>query len=412
MLALAVIFLTPHANAADASPLRPFPQHAKYAAGSILPGHVTQAKLDDAALAFYRSWKAKYLVPSRTPGQFYVRVDEEQGKGKGLRKISVSEGHGYGMLIAAFMAGADPQARELFDGLWRFARAHPSRINPRLMAWMQVTGEKNAPDGDDSATDGDLDIAQALLLADAQWGNAGPIHYRDEARALIAAIKKDEINAKTWTAKLGDWADAESPMHFSTRVSDFMPGHFRAYQNATEDRDWSRVIDAGYAMLGGVQSRFSAKTGLLPDFVIAVDREPRPPAGKHLEGKHDGHYSYNACRVPFRLGLDFLLHAEPRAKTALAPMNAWMKLRTGGRPQDIVAGYELDGKIIDRDDRSMAFTACFGVGAMCDAAHQDWLNALWDFVVASDDPGDRYYARTLKMLCLIAMSGNWWSPAL
>ena len=412
ILLLAANSFAPHAGAVETAVLRPFPQHTKYAAGSIQPSHVTQAKLDDAALAFYRNWKAKYLVPSRTPGQFYVRVDEEQVKGNGPKKISISEGHGYGMLIVAFMAGADPQARELFDGLWRFARAHPSRINPRLMAWMQVTGEKNAPGDDDSATDGDLDIAQALLLADAQWGSAGPIHYRDEARVLIAAIRKDEINAKTWTAKLGDWADAESPMFFSSRVSDFVPGHFRSWQSATEDRDWSRVIDAGYAMLGGVQSRFGAKTGLLPDFVIAVDNSPRPPTGKHLEGKHDGHYSYNACRVPFRLGLDFLLHAEPRAKAALVPMNAWVRIATAGKPERIVAGYDLDGKILDRDDRSMAFTACFGVGAMCDAAHQDWLNALWDCVVESDDPGDRYYARTLKMLCLIAMSGNWWSPAM
>ncbi|MEO6789208.1 MAG: glycosyl hydrolase family 8, partial [Chthoniobacteraceae bacterium] len=389
---------------------RPFPQHTRYAAGSIKPGHVTQAKLDDATLAFYRKWKAKYLAMSRTAGQFYVRVDEEE-KGKGPKKIAVSEGHGYGMLIVAFMAGAEPQAREIFDGMWRYARAHPSRINPRLMAWMQVTGERSLRDDDDSATDGDLDIAQALLLADAQWGSAGSIHYRDEARALIAAIKKDEINAKTWTTKLGDWVDAESPMHSSTRLSDFMPGHFRCFQGATDDADWGRVIDVGYRMIDVLQSRFSPKTGLLPDFVIAVDREPRPPACKLLEGKHDGHYSYNSCRVPFRLGLDFLLYGEPRAKAAVGRMTDWVKGATNGKPERIVAGYDLDGKILDRDDRSMAFTACFGVGAMCDVAHQDWLNALWDHIVASDDPGDRYYGRTLKMLCLIAMSGNWWSAA-
>ena len=28
---------------------------------------------------------------------------------------------------------------------------------------------------------------------------------------------------------------------------------------------------------------------------------------------------------------------------------------------------------------------------MCDAAHYEWQNALWDCIVASDDPGDRYY---------------------
>ncbi len=409
-LALSVNLLTPPAHAAKPEPLRPFPQHTKYAAGSILPSHVTQAQLDAATLAFYQKWKAKYLAPSHTAGNFFVLVDED-GTEKGPKKIAVSEGQGYGMLIAVLMAGAEPEARENFDGLWRYARAHPSKINPRLMAWKQVAGERTLRDDEDSATDGDLDIAQALLLADAQWGNAGPIHYRDEARALIAAIMKDEINAKTWTPKLGDWADAENAMFFTTRTSDFMPGHFRSFRQVTNDTDWSRVIESGYQLLDGLQSRFAAKTGLLPDFAIGVDRDPRPPKGKHLEGKHDGHFSYNACRVPLRVGLDFLLHGEPRAKAVLMPMNVWLKTATGGKPERIVAGYDLAGKILDRDDRSMAFTACFGVGAMCDAAHQEWLNALWDYIVASDNADDRYYARTLKMLCLIAMSGNWWSTA-
>jgi len=91
-------------------------------------------------------------------------------------------------------------------------------------------------------------------------------------------------------------------------------------------------------------------------------------------------------------------------------INTWVKAQTGGHPEKIVAGYDLAGRILDRDDRSMAFTACFGVGAMCDAAHQEWLNALWDHIVASNSPDDRYYGRTLKMLSLIAMSGNWWTP--
>jgi endo-1,4-beta-D-glucanase Y len=313
------------------------------------------------------------------------------------------------MLIAAFMAGAEPRAREYFDGLWRYARAHPSGINPRLMAWMQVTGERN-DGGADAATDGDLDIAHALLLADAQWGSAGAVNYHEEARAVIAAIKKDEINRETWTARLGDWVDARSPMFFSTRASDFMPGHFRSFQKATGDADWNRVVDAGYRIVAGIQQRHSPATGLMPDFVIDAKKDPKPPAGRHLEGRHDGHYSYNACRVPFRLGLDCALHGEPRAKAALDRINTWAKTQAGGHPEKIVAGYDLGGRILDREDRSVAFTACFGVGAMSDAAYQDWLNALWDHTVASDSPDDRYYARTLKMLCLIAMSGNWWSP--
>src|SRR5205823_3574698 len=90
----------PLAHAAELPASRPFPQHTIYATGSIKPALVKQEQLDEAALAFYRNWKTKYLVESRTPGQFYVRVDEEEN-GRGPRKIAVSEGHGYGMLIVA-----------------------------------------------------------------------------------------------------------------------------------------------------------------------------------------------------------------------------------------------------------------------------------------------------------------------
>ena len=51
------------------------------------------------------------------------------------------------------------------------------------------------PDGKSySATDGDLDIAFGLLLADKQWGSAGAINYLAEARKVIAAIKMFEMN--------------------------------------------------------------------------------------------------------------------------------------------------------------------------------------------------------------------------
>ena len=90
--------------------------------------------------------------------------------------------------------------------------------------------------------------------------------------------------------------------------------------------------------------------------------------------------------------------------------NVWFETETGGKPENVLAGYQLDGKPIHKDDHSMAFTACLGVAAMSDAKHQAWLNSLWDYVVTSDSEDDRYFGRTLKMLSLVAMSGNWWSP--
>jgi endo-1,4-beta-D-glucanase Y len=407
--ALPVFLALAAANAAP--PMRPFPQHTTYAAGTIKPNHLPQAALDEAARNFYASWKKTYLVPANESGQFYVLDDEESRKGGDAGGLTTSEGHGYGMLITAFMAGSDPQARELFDGLCRYFRGNPSHNNKHLMAWRQFNGNgKSRDESEDSATDGDLDIAQALLLADAQWGSAGPINYRAEARTLIAAIKRDEINREQWATKLGDWASPDDDKFNGTRPSDFMPDHFRSFAAATGDADWQKVIDTSYRLIGAMQANFSPTTGLIPDFIIHLDKTPTPASGKFLEGKHDGHFYFNSCRVPLRLGLDFLLQGEPRAKVALEKMNAWIKADTGGRADKVCAGYQLDGKPTSKSDRSLAFTACFGVGAMTDAAHQPWLNELWDCTVATDSPDDRYFGRTLKMLCLIAMSGNWWSP--
>ena len=409
ILVSCVLGLTVVAAAKDSPPARPFPQHTAYAAGAIKPNHVAQAALDAATRDFYASWKQTYLLTAAEPDQCYVLDDEDNRKGEGA---STSEGHGYGMLIAAFMAGADPQAHALFDGLFRYARAHPSKINPHLMGWRQEEGGAKTKDGgEDSATDGDLDIALALLLADAQWGSAGAIAYRAEARQVIAAIKQDEINRECWSVKLGDWATPDDDKFFhSTRPSDFMPGHFRSFAAATGDRDWMKVSDTCYRLIATMQTEFSPATGLIPDFITDVNTTPAPPPGKHLEGKHDGHFHYNSCRVPLRLGIDFLIHGEPRAKRALEKLNAWIEAESGGKAANVRAGYQLDGKPTSKSDHSLAFTACFGVGAMTDAAHQPWLNALWDETVTTDSPDDRYFGRTLKMLSLLAMSGNWWSP--
>ena len=395
---------------AETSPSRPFPQHTKYANGAIRPDCVTQRQLDKTTSDFYAAWKKTYLAAACDPGQFYIR-DDDGGSGAAKQTACVSEGQGYGMIVTAFMAGHDPRAQEFFDGLFRYYRAHPSRINPRLMAWNQITGCKNNPDGgDDSATDGDLDIAFSLLLADAQWGSRGEINYRDEALAIIVAIKKDEVNHDAWSLKLGDWSSRDEKRYFGTRPSDFMLDHLRSFRDATHDDDWSRVIETCFRVVGEIQKSHSPDTGLIPDFVTGLDKTPVPAKPHFLEGAHDGSCFYNSCRVPFRLGVDFLMTGEPRAKIACAKIGAWLKTATGGDPEKIRAGYKLDGKIIDRDDTSMAFTACFAVGAMCDAANREWLNALWKNIAASDSPDDKYFARTLKMQCLIALSGNWWNP--
>jgi endo-1,4-beta-D-glucanase Y len=394
---------------AAAAPLRPFPQHTAYTAGTIKPSRRTQAELDAATQADYRDWKQAYLKSGCGAGRFYVDPGPDASGGKLARSISISEGHGYGMVIAALMAGADPDARQIFDGLYAFFRDHPSSGSPDLMAWKQVEGCANIDlRNTGSATDGDMDIAYALLLADRQWGSAGAIDYRQEALKVIAALKSEALNPRAQTILMGDWVSLNDPKYGrATRSSDLMPEHLRTYASASGDAQWARVADQAYAIIADIQRDHSPVTGLLPDFIEDADTEPQPARPGFLESEKDGQYAYNACRAPWRLATDYLLAGDPRALAALRPINAWLRGATGGDPGKVVGGYKLDGTAAV-GYYEPAFVAPFAVGMMVEPENQDWLNIAWDRLAGGASDG--YYSDSLRVQAMIVMSGNWWSP--
>jgi endo-1,4-beta-D-glucanase Y len=380
---------------------RPF----AYAAGSITPNHVSTAALDQAVRDFYDAWKARYVKQVCGTGRYVVKASVNPGN------LTVSEAHGYGMLITALMAGHDPEARRTFDGMYTYFREHPTATHDDLMSWNQ-NGGCNDVQGNVSASDGDLDIAFALLLADKQWGSCGVIDYAAEALEVIADIKDGELDTSREYVLLGTWVTpAEVEYYPATRSSDFMPDHYRSFAAATADPVWTDVLDRTYLIVDALQSNHSPATGLLPDFVIDPLTVPQPAAPGFLEGPNDGDYDYNACRDPWRLGTDFLVANEARAQTAVQAITTWIRGATGDDPAAIYAGYQLDGSVSPGQDyRSMAFVAPLGVGAMADAANQAWLNAIWDLVVATPLDAEAYYENTLKLLGMIVMSGNWWVP--
>lgn len=412
--------LAPDSSAPSA---RPFPQHSAYRAGALRPSQHSQAQLDEHVRAYYSAWRARYLVqvPGANPPQLYVYYNRE-GASDPKDAVSVSEGHGYGMLAAVLMAGAEPHAKSDFDALYRFYKAHPSAYTPGLMAWQQVRrGGKvidNPDGGRDSATDGDLDIGYALLLADRQWGSAGPIPYKRAALASIQGSLRGAVNAQREILKLGDWAsDRDKKYGGGTRSSDFMLDHLLAFAaaDAAHAGQW-RAVYARTADIVNYQLRSggSQSTGLLPDFLVAdASGHYAPAPSGYLEGKHDGDYGYNACRTPWRLGMADLLHGAADVRPALLTLDRWFRQQTGGDPQKVRAGYYVrngqnGAPYVSYGD--LSFTAPLLVSAMLDASGQTWLNALWDHAASAPIDKNDYYGNTIKLLVMIVASGNFWAP--
>ena len=402
VLSMALIAVAGVANAQN----HPFGSHpTSYASGSILPNHLSQSALDQATRDFYDAWKGRFLEQTCGAGRYVVEAKTQSGN------LTVSEAHGYGMVLAALMAGHDPDARAIFDGMFTFYREHPSIYTPSLMAWYQRKS-CGSSQGADSATDGDLDIAYALLLADKQWGSCGAIDYAAEAATILGGIETGEVDSSGSYMRLGDWTDpSEANYYQSTRSSDFMPDHLRAFAAASANPVWTSVLNHTYTVFDSLQVNHSPATGLIPDFIAAPLGTPAPVGPGFLEGPNDGAYDYNACRDPWRLGTDFVVSGDARAKTAVQRITTWFRSATGNDPGNIKSGYQLDGTLsAGADYRSMAFVAPLGVGAMADSSNQAWLNAIWDLVDGTSLDAEAYYENTLKLLSMIVMSGNWWTP--
>ena len=307
------------------------------------------------------------------------------------------------------MAGFDPSAKAIFDDLYHYYTAHPSGKSKNLMAWAQ---NLNGADLDNtSATDGDMDIAYSLLLADKQWGSMGKINYLRQAKAMINAIMQYEINHKTWSVLLSDGVESESGDYFDTRSSDFMPAHFKAFEQATGDKRWIKVIDAGYKLFITMEDKYSPDAGLLPDFIVRLNKAPNPAKPHFLESRYDGDYNYNACRVPWRIGTDYLTSGDKRAKLINDRINHWIRETTNNNTYNLSAGYTLAGNDIkDRYFEALSFIAPFGVSAMVDKKNRQWLNHVWDYLTAFKMKDYDYYDNTIKLLNMLILSGNYWQP--
>ncbi len=363
----------------------------------------------------YHRWRERYLEPACGSGQ-QTRVHTDDGP-----HHTVSEGQGYGMLIAVMMGD-----RATFDRLYRYVQAHPSSLGSGLMAWSQNDRCRDVA-GVDAATDGDLDIAYALLIASRRWqgsppaGGAPRVNYRREATRVITALRGSAFfgpgQRLAYLPKLGDWVTSGTYAR-GTRTSDWMFDHFRAFdaftrQRRPADRFWSRVLDHSYRALGALQ-RQHPRTGLLPDFAIKRKVNGRwawrPAPTGWLEDK-DGTYSYNACRDPWRIGTDAVINGEARARRAGDRLNDWARRESQGRPARLVDGYHLDGSPYG-DFGALCFSSAFLVTAY-DAATRPvnptrardrvWFRSLLEHVARARPQG--YYNDAVALNAVLVVSG-------
>ncbi|SDN59245.1 endoglucanase [Geodermatophilus sp. DSM 45219] len=255
--------------------------------------------------------------------------------------ITTSEGQSYTMLRAVWM---DDQ--QTFADSWQWTKDNLQR-DDSLLAWrfgQRPDGSWGIQDelgGSNSASDADVDVAFALLMAYSRWKQDD---YLYDALPLIDAVWEESV-VEVDGAPLLVANDLEQRNRTQVLVnpSYLAPYAYRVFARVDPDpeHDWAGLVDSSYALLQELNRQpldADRSSGLPADWVL-VDR--RTGEFSAPSGDLTTRFSYDALRLPWRLALDHAWYGEERARQLLERQ---VPLAQAYTEQDrLVAAYHRDG---------------------------------------------------------------------
>lgn len=347
---------------------KPFPQNVTYPYG-----YKPTSLNSDLACKEYNKLMTSFLV--ECGGDIRPTAD--------TKDCTYSESVGYCMLVAAYQGD-----KTTYDKLLNFYKLKRSSAANNMMAW-KVSCEGIVSSG--SSSDADIDVAFSLIVAHEQWKEQYKNNYLEEAKTIIGTLKNSVLTncAGTYVLKPGYGYGGCN----ETSISHYTPAFFRIFAQLTGDNTWSALADDTYTLLNRAMN---PTTGLVPDWQTV--------AGGHADFSRSWNYKFDACRVPWRIALDYLWNGNSEAQQWCARITNWAN---GKGAANIVDGYTLDGTPIGAYNNS-AFVGAFAVGAMCNSqAVTDTFSTRITKLNESN-----YYVFYLRLIYLHVLTGNFWKPNL
>jgi len=370
----------------------PFPQNVDYSFGLAKPAGVSQQHV----VAAYNHWKENYVTSSGACGFRRVIFDYYPGttRGKADRSRTVSEGIAYGMLISAYMGD-----RTLFDDLWGYYKHH--RNERGVMHWMI---ENCSVVGANGASDAELDVAMALIVASHQWQSDS---YVNDAKMMIRIIRQYEFDGDI--LKPGD-----APGFGGNNLvcpSYFSPAYYKVFKDYDPGQGafWDAAIAKSYQIINAA----GGTSGLVPDWCTAAGQVSSAATQYEDQGRN---FIFDAIRTPFRAGIDYLWHGTPAAKTYNEKISTWLM---GNHSSPGQIGSKYGTRLNNNEGARLSshpnntFLGCFAVGLMgtdVDQARQNYLNDLYQTHLNLNPGYGEYFNASFKMLSLLVLSGNFYLP--
>ncbi|BBC71893.1 endoglucanase [Altererythrobacter sp. B11] len=256
--------------------------------------------------------------------------------------ISHSEGQGYGMLLAAMAGDA-----EAFAAMHGWTEATLAREDLALYSWRYDPSQAVPVADTNNASDGDILIAWALMIAGAKWSGKG---YLERAAAVRTAIRQNLVVDRGGSlVLLPGLAGFDRPERTTLNPAYYIWPALDAFHAADSAEEWKRLIADGEELL--MKARFGA-LALPTDWIDLLPGGQVEPA----QGR-PARFGFDAIRVPLYLALggrtgalsDFA-HFWNAYLAQDRPIPAWVDVQTGETaPYPLSAGgmavvYRTTGK--------------------------------------------------------------------
>lgn len=356
------------------------------------------------AQSLYSSWKnvyyqsfATWRAANPTEDELFIR----EGTAAAGRIIyqtpsaTVSEGIGYGMLISFFQ-----NDMETFRALWAYHKAF-RESGTNLMAW-QASGFSSVGLKSGSATDADLDVATALLLA---YRRDGGVDYLTDALAIASSIWDTEIATADGSYLIYSGNKDFWKTNFVINPSYFSPVAFRLF--ATYDTNpahaWGAVLDKNYEFMVNINANGS---GLFPDWVNSAGTPTNP--GQSDNGVYYDQYSLESIRIPWRLAWDYMWYGEQRAGTILNRMASFITTATAGNFEQVNSRYAYVGGAPSGTMANQGTRSSLCAVGLVSNGYQTWLDACTQSVTnfaVMVNMDDSYFDDIVTMLYLQLLHG-------
>jgi len=268
----------------------PFPSSLPAVSGSY----------DDVLKKTWEGVKKRMVDPYEIPLVHRTRSEEPHD--------AVSEGVGYGMLLALYC-----NDQTYFDKIWDAGEKYMWDDNGNQYNWR--VNREGTVIGSGAASDADQDIALALIFADGLvkkqvWkSHTSPkgADYAKRANSIINNLWNTMVEGGRYLRPGNLWGGRafQNPGYFA-------PAFYRVFDEfEAEHHNWPGVIDQSYMT---IEASPGYALGLVPDWMQPDGKF----AGKDQLGYNayaGGNFMYkDAIRVLWRLATDYLWYNEPRAK--------------------------------------------------------------------------------------------------